>query len=84
MAQKIAGKIALLPISLAGKNGEIIIVREGVQTDADSVRDHIADRSGTGSGVGNDDYLIQEFSRQVDDEHVTVLIAVKVGSINMD
>ena len=64
-----------LPITLADKTGEPIVVRLAVLDDLEAVKNQIADHSGTGSGSGGDDFLIQEFTKNVIDPNYTVLFA---------
>lgn len=67
----------LLPVELLDRKGEKVIVRLAVEADVEEVKNSIADQTGTGSGVGNDNFLIQEFQRMSADPAVTVLFAVR-------
>ena len=67
--------VVSLPITLADKNGGAITVRVARVSDREEVVSSIADLTGTGSGTGNDDYLLQEFNRMVEDEDVLLLFA---------
>ena len=63
----------LLPVACTDKKGTSVIVRIATLDDRAQVASHIADQTGTGSGVGNDDYLLQEFERMVGDPTTTML-----------
>ena len=63
----------LLPVTCTDKKGTSVIVRIATLDDRPQVASHIADQTGTGSGVGNDDYLLQEFERMVGDPTTTML-----------
>ena len=43
----------------------------------------IADHTGTGSGTGGDDFLIQEFSKNVSDPNYTVLFAETLDGVGL-
>lgn len=75
LARRKRRQLVSLPITLAGKNGGAITVRVARVSDRDEVASSIADQTGTGSGTGNDDFLLQEFNRMVEDEDVLLLFA---------
>jgi len=62
-----------LPLVTTDKKGDAVTVRLAVAADRAQVAESIADQSGTGSGIGNDDFLLQEFDRMVADPTATVL-----------
>lgn len=64
-----------LPVTLPDRRGRPITIRFATPADYASVESDIADMTGTGSGVGNDNFLLQEFKRCVTDTDVTVLFA---------
>ena len=64
---------AVLPITLNDRKGESVTVRLALPTDREAVASHIADQTGTGSGVGNDNFLLQEFERLSKDPNTTLL-----------
>ena len=68
-------KFLTLPSTLGDKNGGAIVVRVAQVSDREEVASSIADQTGTGSGTGNDDFLLQEFNRMVNDDNFLLLFA---------
>ena len=66
---------SFLPITLPDRRGKPITIRLATPADYASVEADIADMTGTGSGVGNDNYLLQEFNRCISDTDSSVLYA---------
>jgi hypothetical protein len=62
-----------LPATLTDRQGNQATVRLAVHADRAQVASTISDQKGTGSGTGNDDLLLQEFDRMVDDPDVLLL-----------
>lgn len=63
-----------LRLNLQDKQGNAVVVRLAVPEDREQVKESIADKTGTGSGTGNDDFLLQEYDRMVKDtQNITVL-----------
>ena len=68
-------KSSFLPLTLPDRRGKRITIRFATPADKASVETDIADTTGTGSGVGNDNYLLQEFNRCISDPDFSVLYA---------
>ena len=66
-------KALTLPITLTDAKGDEVTIRVAVAADRDQVASSIADHTGTGSGNGGDDFLIQEFDRMVGDPGLTLM-----------
>ena len=49
-----------LPTKCRDTEGNMVTVRLAEVSDREQVKASIADQTGTGSGVGNDDFLVQE------------------------
>ena len=72
-----------LPVTLKDKQGQPVVVRLATPDDLEAVKTSIADHTGTGSGTGGDDFLIQEFSKNVSDPNYTVLFAETLDGIGL-
>ena len=60
-------------VEVLDTKGVPVVIRLAIPEDIDAVKSSIADHSGTGSGTGSDDYLIQEFTKRVSDPGYTWL-----------
>ena len=60
---------------VADKQGNEVTIRLAVHADRAQVASSISDQTGTGSGIGNDDYLLQAFDCMVADPDVLLLFA---------
>ena len=65
----------VLPLVVHDKENKPIRIRRATPADRPAVASDIADKTGTGSGTGNDDFLLQEFDRMADDPNCTLLFA---------
>ena len=60
---------------VSDKQGNQVTIRLAVPADRAQVESSISDQTGTGSGTGNDDFLLQQFDRMVADPDVLLLFA---------
>lgn len=72
-----------LPVTLPDKQGNTVVVRLATPDDLEAVKTRIADHTGTGSGTGGDDFLIQEFRKNVVDPNYTVLFAETAAGVGL-
>ena len=64
-----------LPQMVSDKQGNQVTIRLAVPADRAQVESSISDQTGTGSGTGNDDFLLQQFDCMVADPEVLLLFA---------
>lgn len=66
-------RCCLQPQILRDRQDSPVTIRLAVPSDSAAVKASLADQSGTGSGTGDDEYMMQEFERNVADPNYTVL-----------